>query len=27
MGKEVWIPKTFEKLAGNIEDRESAAGE
>jgi hypothetical protein len=27
MGKEVWSPETVEKPTGNIEDRESAAGE
>jgi hypothetical protein len=26
-GKEVWSPKTVQKLVGDIEDRESAAGE
>ena len=26
-GKEVWSPETVQKPAGNIEDRESAAGE
>jgi hypothetical protein len=27
MGKEIWSPETVEKLAKNIEDRASAAGE